>query len=94
MNNLIEEETQPWTTVFLFGGYCFTGVSMLSYFAFRGFKNAEAKVKVLREPGQRLALAKMKSFGGLYKAVYLLVFRCWQLGYILVVSFILRGTSI
>jgi hypothetical protein len=69
MNSLVEAETTPMSTVLIFGGYCFTGVSMLSYFAYRGFKSAEEKIKIDREAGQRLTLSKMKSIGGLYKAV-------------------------
>jgi hypothetical protein len=48
MNNLIEAETNPWNTVLIFGGYCFSGVTMLSYFAYRGFKSAANKVKIDR----------------------------------------------
>jgi hypothetical protein len=48
MNNLIEEETNPVSTAIIFGGYCFTGVSMLSYFAYRSFKSAEERVKIDR----------------------------------------------
>lgn len=69
MNSLIEAETNPVSTVVIFGGYCFTGVTMLSYFAYRSFRSVEERVKIDREAGQRLALSKMKSIGGLYKAV-------------------------
>jgi hypothetical protein len=69
MDELIEAETSPAATVALFGGYCFTGVTMLSYFAFRSFKKVEQRVRIDREAGQRLTLSKMKSIGGLYKAV-------------------------
>ena len=48
MNSLIDLETNPVSTVVIFGGYCFTGVTMLSYFASRGFKSAEEKIKIDR----------------------------------------------
>lgn len=69
MDTLIEAETNPKSTVLIFGGYCFTGVTMLSYFAYRSFRNVEDKVKIDRIAGERLTLSKMKSIGGLYKAV-------------------------
>jgi hypothetical protein len=48
MDKLLEDETNPVGTVLIFGGYCFTGVTMLSYFAYRGFKSAEEKIKIDR----------------------------------------------
>ena len=94
MDNLIAAETNPWGTVALFGGYCFTGVTMLSYFAYRGFKSAEKKVRMNREAGQRLSLSKMGSIGGLYKAVPIDLTRASQLVFTSLASSTSPGTSI
>jgi hypothetical protein len=48
MDKLVEEETNPTSTAFIFGAYSFTGVTMLSYFAYRGFKSAEQKIRIER----------------------------------------------
>ena len=51
-----------------FGAYCFGGVSLLSYVAYRGFSKAAHKIKIDRPIGQRLQLSKMASVGGVWKA--------------------------
>lgn len=51
-----------------FGAYCFGGVSLLSYVAYRGFSQAAKKIKIDRPIGERLQLSKMTSVGGIWKA--------------------------
>lgn len=51
-----------------FGAYCFGGVTLLSYIAYRGFSKAALKMKINRPSGQRLKLSKMTSYGGIWKA--------------------------
>jgi len=71
MQSLIEDETNPFQNVIMFGSYCFAGVTALSYVSYRSFKAVTMKIKIDRPAGQRLQLSKMASTGGLGKAVHI-----------------------
>jgi hypothetical protein len=70
MQSKTEEDTNPISNVVYFAIYSFGGVSMLSYFAYRGFQQAAQRINIDKMLGQRLSLSKMGSFSGLKKAVF------------------------
>lgn len=41
MEQTIEKEINPISNLIVFGGYCFTGMTMLSYFSYKAFRNIE-----------------------------------------------------
>jgi hypothetical protein len=67
MSGIVEENPSSRPFIY-FGAYCFGGVSLLSYFTYRGFTRAMLKTKVNRPSGEKLALSKMGAVGGLWKA--------------------------
>lgn len=82
MQQIVEKEINPISNLIIFGGYCFGGVTMLSYFSFRAFRNIEYTIKIDRPSGERLTLSKMRSIPGLSKAVSLYLGRSQQPGHI------------
>lgn len=51
MEQTIEKEINPISNLIVFGGYCFAGMTMLSYFSYKAFRNIEIKIKIDRPLG-------------------------------------------
>ena len=71
MEQIIEKEINPISNLIIFGGYCFGGMTMLSYFSYKAFKNVGERVRIDRPLGYKLTLSKMKALPGLSKTVHL-----------------------
>jgi poly(3-hydroxyalkanoate) synthetase len=51
MEKIIEKEINPISNIIIFGGYCFGGMTMLSYFSYKAFRNIDQKIKIDRPSG-------------------------------------------
>lgn len=51
MEQIIEKEINPISNLIIFGGYCFGGMTMLSYFSYKAFKNVGERVRIDRPLG-------------------------------------------
>lgn len=92
MNRHLDNEIHSNKPLMYFGGYCFGGISLISYLAYLSFSKASKKMLMDRPAGERLKLSKMSLYNRIWQAE--LALGIWFAGFLFLAYYIDLGDRV